>query len=377
MLLARYPDTTAADLESARAYAYGGCIIQDMGYYPFGSRLFSDLTHYVRSGDFVLALLSESENLDEYAFSLGAMAHYASDTEGHSLAVNLAVPADYPKLRRRFGPVVTYEDNRRAHMSVEFGFDVLQVARGSYAPKNYHDFIGFQVATPVLERAFHDTYGIRMDDIFPDLDRALKWYRRTVSVIIPEMTRAAWSERKRDLQKAGLLRERFVYRMSRADYEKEWDARYRPPGIQARLLGAFIEIFPRVGIFKTLRFKVPAPRTEAMFEQSFSRTLELYNHLLAQQGGGRLQLANVDFDTGRPTQPGEYRMCDDAYSQLAILLAKKDPATVSPELRENVLAFFANPQGPYATRRKPAQWRETLAAVRQLRAGQSASRMQQ
>ncbi len=339
--------------------------------------LFSDLTHYVRSGDFVLALLRESQSLDEYAFSLGALAHYAADTEGHELAVNLAVPVDYPKLGRRFGPVVTYEDNRRAHMSVEFGFDVLQVARGSYVPKNYHDFIGFQVATPVLEQAFRDTYGIQMEDIFPDLDRALKWYRRTVSVIIPEMTRAAWSERKKDLQKAGLLRERFVYRMSRADYEKEWDARYRPPGIQARLLGAFIEIFPRVGIFKTLWFKVPPPRTEAMFEQSFLRTLELYNHLLAQQGGGQLQLANVDFDTGHPTQPGEYRMCDDAYSKLAVLLAEKDPASLSPELRENVLAFFANPNGPYATRRNPKQWEETLAAVEQLRAESSASRVQQ
>jgi hypothetical protein len=198
-----------------------------------------------------------------------------------------------------------------------------------------------------------------------------------VSVIIPAMTRAAWSERKRDLQKAGLLRGRFVYRLSRADYQKEWDARYRPPGTQARLLGAFVEIFPRVGIFKTLWFKVPPPRTEAMFEQSFANTLELYENLLAQQGSGQLQLANVDFDTGRPTRLGEYRMCDDAYSELAILLAKKDPAALSPELRENVLAFFANPQAPYATRWKPEQWEQTLTAVQQLRSEQSASRVQQ
>ncbi len=377
LLLARYPDTTATDLESARAYAYAGCIIQDLGYYPFGSRLFSDLTHYVRSGDFILALLSESQNLDEYAFSLGALAHYAADIEGHKLAVNLSVPIDYPKLGRRFGPVVTYEDNPRAHMSVEFGFDVLQVAQGQYAPKNYHDFIGFRVATPVLERAFRDTYGIPMEDIFSNLDRALSWYRRTVSVIIPEMTRVAWSQRKNELEKAGLLRGHFVYRLSRADYQKEWNVEYHQPGIRAHLLGDFIEIFPRVGVFKTVWFKLPPRHTEALFQQSFARALDLYQQLLVRQGSGQLKLADMDLDTGRPTQPGEYRMCDDAYAKLVVLLAGKDPASLSPALRANVLGFFANLNGPYATRQRPRQWQQTLAAVEQLRAEGSASRVQQ
>jgi hypothetical protein len=371
LLLARYPHSSAADLESARAYAYAGCIIQDMGYYPFGSRLFSDLTHYVRSGDFILALLRESQNLNEYAFSLGALAHYAADTEGHRLAVNLSVPIDYPKLRRRYGPVVTYEDNKRAHMSVEFGFDVLQVARGNYATKNYHDFIGFEVATPVLERAFQDTYGIQMQDIFSNLDRALSWYRRTVSVIIPEMTRVAWSQRKRELQQAGLLRERFVYRLSRSEYQKEWSARYDQPGIFARFLGGMIEIFPKIGIFKTLWFKVPQPRTEVLFQLSFHETMRLYGNLLERQGSGQLQLEDLDFDTGRQTRPGEYRMCDDAYAQLAILLVEKNPAGTSVELRENVLAFFSDLHRPYGTERNPKLWQKTLAAVAALRAQES------
>ena len=60
-----------------------GCIIQDMGYYPFGSKFFSDLVHYVRTGDFVANLIGEAQNLDEYAFALGALAHYAADTQGH------------------------------------------------------------------------------------------------------------------------------------------------------------------------------------------------------------------------------------------------------------------------------------------------------
>src|SRR3954469_7268452 len=79
MLVARFPMATSDELEQAHAYVYGGCILQDMGYYPFRSRFFSDLTHYVRSGDFVIALVRESQDLNEYAFALGALAHYAAD----------------------------------------------------------------------------------------------------------------------------------------------------------------------------------------------------------------------------------------------------------------------------------------------------------
>lgn len=84
-LLKRFPNASPDKLLQAHAYVYGGAIIQDMGYYPFGNKFFSDLTHYVRSGDFVLALIAESRDLNEYSFALGALAHYAADTSGHRL----------------------------------------------------------------------------------------------------------------------------------------------------------------------------------------------------------------------------------------------------------------------------------------------------
>ena len=99
LLLKRFPSATAEELMTAHAYAYGGCIIQDLGYYPFGSALFSDLTHYVRSGDFVLNMIRESQDLDEYAFALGALSHFAADSNGHRMATNVSVPLLYPKLR--------------------------------------------------------------------------------------------------------------------------------------------------------------------------------------------------------------------------------------------------------------------------------------
>src|SRR5205807_10213174 len=174
LLLKRFPASTEDELTRAHAYAYGGCIIQDLGYYPFGSRFFSDLLHYVRSADFLPTLLEESRDLNEYAFALGAVSHYGADVEGHSLGVNRAVPLMYPKLRKKFGDEVTYGEDHNSHIQTEFSFDVLQVARGHYAPKNYHDSIGFQVSKDLLERAFQRTYGLKLDDIFPRLDRALE-----------------------------------------------------------------------------------------------------------------------------------------------------------------------------------------------------------
>jgi hypothetical protein len=379
LLRARYPNASGEDLRNAHAYAYAGAIIQDMGYYPFGSHFFTELLHYVRSGDFIVNLIRDSQNLDEYAFALGALAHYAADTEGHSIAVNRAVPVEYPKLQRKYGTVVTYEDDPTAHLRVEFAFDVLQVARGNYAPQAYHDFIGFQVARPLLERAFRDTYGLELKDVFDDLDLALGTYRRAVSTVIPEMTRAAWDMKKEDLQKAhpGVTRRQFVYRLSRAGYRRDWSGAYKGPGPGTRVLAVFIRIVPKVGPFRTLGFKVPTPAAERFFEDSFDRTLDRYDRLLHEQRARQLQLADLDFDTGKPTRPGEYRMADNAYAQLAEKLARKDPGSVDPAVRQNVLAFFSDLNQPYWTKEKRKEWLETVAAVEKLRSEGTASRVQQ
>src|SRR5437667_11464078 len=136
------------------------------GLLPFGSKFFRDLTHYVRSGDFVLALIEESKDLNEYAFALGALSHYAADTSGHELAASRAVAIMYRKWAKKYGPVVTYGEKPSAHMKVEYGFDVDQVAEGNYAPKAYHDFVGFEVSKPVLETGFAKTYSLDMASVF-------------------------------------------------------------------------------------------------------------------------------------------------------------------------------------------------------------------
>jgi hypothetical protein len=372
LLLKRFPNATRDELLKAHANAYGGCIIQDMGYYPFGSAFFSDLVHYVRTGDFITNLIKESQTLDEFAFALGSLAHFAADTQGHSVAVNPSVGLEYPKLAGKYGKIVTYADDKNSHLKVEFGFDVLQVARGSYAPQSYHDFIGFEVSKEVLERAFRDTYTLELKDVFSDLDLALGTYRKAVSAVIPELTRVAWNLKKDDLVKAtpSLTRRKFVYNISRASYRKQWNGKYKGPGLGARVLAFFIRILPKVGPLKALAFKAPTAQTATLFESSFNRALAEYRTLLTEQGAGKLKLDDRDFDTGKPTRPGEYRLADDAYAKLAEKLADKE--SIDPALLQNVLEFYRDPQAPYATRKNPADWQKLQAALEKLRSRSAA-----
>jgi len=149
ILLEQYPDLTEDQIREAHAYAYGGSVIQDLGYYPLGNKEFSNLTHYVRSGDFVLELIRASRDANEFAFALGALSHYASDIAGHP-AINQSVAIAYPKLRAKYGISVRYAQDKTAHLKTEFGFDTLQVAKNRYASQQYHDFVGFKVSEPYI-----------------------------------------------------------------------------------------------------------------------------------------------------------------------------------------------------------------------------------
>ena len=377
LLKKRYLLATEDELVRAHASAYGGCIIQDMGYYPFGSKFFSDLVHYVRTGDFVVNQIREAQTLNELAFALGSLAHYAADTQGHGVAINPSVAMEYPKLARKFGKSVTYADDKTSHMKVEFSFDVAEVAKGNYAPQAYHDFIGFEVEKDVLQRAFVRTYSLELKDVFGDLDLALGTYRRAVSVLIPEMTRIAWNLKKDDLaaskQSMTVGKRQFVYNLSRAGYRKEWKGQYREPGIGARILAFLMRILPKVGPLKALAFKPPTAQTLNLFETSFNRTVAEYRNLLAQESAGRLTLEDKDFDTGVLTRPTEYRLADDAYAKLARELAKKERASIDPEILRDVLAFYRDPKLEYATRKDRKKWQETLTALEKLRAPATAN----
>ena len=369
LLLKKFPAATPEELKEAHGYAYGGAIIQDMGYYPHGSFFFSDLVHYVRSGDFVLALIHDAPDLDGYAFALGALAHYAADNEGHRIGVNRAVAAMYPKLERKYGDSVTYEENKLAHLETEFSFDVLQVARGRYAPDGYHDFIGFGVPAPLLEQAFQETYGLDLKQVLTNEDKVLGSYRYDVSQLIPKATRVAWSMKKADIMKdqPGVTRTRFLYNLSRSSYRKNWGKTYQPPSFGDNVLAFILRIVPKIGPLKVFELKTPTPAAQQMFEASFNATLVSYRKLLADAGTGQLALPNDNFDTGDTTGPGKYFLNDQTEAELLDQLAKQHFAGASPDLRAELLQFFAQPDAPNAVRRNRKEWAKVQAEVEQLK----------
>jgi hypothetical protein len=370
LLVQRFPDATKEQLKDAHAYAYGGAIIQDLGYYPHGSHFFSDLTHYCRSGDFIVALLHDSKDLNGYAFALGALSHYAADNDGHSLGTNPSVPILYPKLQKKYGTVVTYEQNPLAHVKTEFGFDVLEVAKQRYAPDSYHDFIGFEVDAPLLEQAFRETYGLDLKVALPDEDKALGSYRRAVSKLIPKATRIAWTLKQDDIQKdqPSMTKRKFLYNLSRASYEKNWGKDYQKPTYFERFIALLYRILPKFGPLKVLQLRTPTPATETKFEDSFNHALDRYKAGMRQVRDGQApDVPNDNFDTGKPDPPGVYFMNDDVHAELVEELAKTNFKSMTPELRTELTQFYADPNAPYATKRKPKEWAKLQVALQQLK----------
>src|SRR5271166_6399840 len=343
LILERYPGLSEDQIREAHAYAYGGAVIQDLGYYPFGSVEFSNLVHYVRSGDFVCELLAQSQDANEYAFALGALSHYVSDIDGHP-AVNRSVAVEYPKLHAKFGTSVRYAQDKTAHLRTEFGFDMVQVAQNRYASQQYHDFIGFQVSKPLLERVFPIVYGLELKDVLPREDLAIGSYRYSVSTLIPKMTQVALQTHKKESMQEtpDFAKQKLLYRLSRSDYEKEWGKDYVKPGLGTRILSSLLRFMPKVGPFKGLAFNSPTPQTEDLYIKSINTTVDQYRVLLEEVRADKLVLPDYDLDSGNPTRIAEYSLTDDTYAKLLGQLAKSKFDHTTPELRSNILEFYSD-----------------------------------
>ena len=341
-LLKRFPKATDEELKEAHAYAYGGSVIQDLGYYPFGDHEFTNLLHYVRTGDYVAWLIRDSRTLNEYAFALGALSHYAGDNWGHP-AVNAGVAIEYPKLRAMYGDMVTYEQDPEAHVKTEFSFDVLQVAKRRYISKQFHDFIGFEVSQDLIKRAFIDCYGIPLDKIMELDDLAIGTYRFSVSHVIPEMTQVALATKKVNVhgEEHDKARAEFLYHLSRADYERDFGAKYRKPGFFAKLLAFLLRLVPKFGPFKALAYKTPTAQTEDLYFRSMDNVVSQYHRLIQETNAGDLSFPSRNLDTGKLTQPGNYKLADETYAQLVRQLAEDHFAYLTASVKRDVLNYFS------------------------------------
>ena len=372
----RYPGSTPEQLTDAKAYAYGGSIIQDMGYYPFGNVLFTNLTHYVRSGDFVRNLVSQAHDRNDYAFALGALAHYVADINGHPEGTNRAMASVYPELQAKFGDIITYHQAPKQHTQLEFAFDVVQLASGKYHTQDYHQKIGFQVSKAVLERAFLQTYGLELGQVILNVDLSIASFRFAVSQLVPMAARSAWHYKRKDILELspGARRRDYLQRNSPRQFRREYGREYEKPGFGARILSYFIRVLPKIGPLKPFAFKLPTPEAQMFFKASFRMVMATYCADVARQSADTaaapLALANTDFDTGHPTRAGEYPLADETYGEWLRKLADKKFENLNPVARQNILTFYgtqpkATASKEEAERDKP---RETQAALEQLRA---------
>ena len=370
-LLKRFPNASEEQLQKARNYAYGGAIIQDMGYFPFLNKFFSDLLHYVRTGDFIEELIRQSSDLNEYAFALGAMQHYAGDSTGHPVATNRSIPIYYPKLQRKYGDVVTYEQKKSAHSQTELGFDVVDVAAKRYRGEVYNSLVEFQVPASLLQRAFKTTYGIDLKELFDDLDRAIEKYQRTLTRNIPRLTMVAWKLKKDEIiaQNPQITDKDFVYHYTIPKERREQAGSYHKSASTFDNTLAFLAgILIKLHLLKPLNFRVPTKETEKLFQDGLNATRELYQKLIADAENGTLKLENLNFDTGRLTRPAEYRLADATYAKLLEKLEKDHFRGVTPELRADILAFYADPTAPIATKFNKEQWKTTMRDLEELKA---------
>jgi hypothetical protein len=372
LLEQRYPGLSEAQMTECHAYAYGGSVIQDMGYYPFGDHEFSNLLHYTRSGDFVAALLRDASTPDELAFALGALAHYYGDTLGHP-TVNIVTGEEYPNLRGRFGRIVTYGDDETAHLRTEFGFDVVEVAHGAYSQQNYRDFIGFQVAQPLLNRAFEETYGLPVADVLKHEDLAISTYRYSVSNLIPKMTKVALAGYGKQIQKANpsFAKRKFLYRLRRTEFEREFGHQHVRPNFGERLVAFLLAIVPKIGPFSALKLHLPDSDQQTQFLASIDHAEDAYRRQIkavtASPASEPPALPQLDFDTGAPTAEGEYKLADQTYAWLTEQLARDKNARPTPALVADIRQFYANPVAPDALKAKPERWEKLQAALAELK----------
>ena len=413
LLKSRYPTLTAAQLEHARAYAYGGCVIQDIGYYPFGDRSFSNLTHYVRSGDFVVNLFRNAGNADELAFAVGALAHYIGDTVGHAQATNLAVPVEFPDLAAKYGKNVNYAEGPHQHVQVEFAFDIHEIAHHRLAPVHFLRHVGLKVPTRQLALAYYQTYGLQEDFSGARGRRVnVRAYRFAVHNFIPNIAYAVnlLHHQKHLVEPENPEADALDKEVARVSLENNWKAYDHKPGIGTYTLAGLIFILPKIGPLKMTSVKGPTTATEAEYIHSVIFTTDALRRLLhrftppptllstaAEAAASDIQsdpppsnpapanpnarqdiprqsrdpnhpLSNRDLDTGSVVQPGGYSLTDDTYADLLHRITQNPTQAIPPAIKEDITLYYTDLTLPITTKKDPQRWNQLLADLKTLAA---------
>jgi hypothetical protein len=370
LLRSRYPNITPQELERARSYAYAGSVIQDIGYYPFGDSFFSDLTHYVRTGDFVVHLFRDAKDANQLAFAIGALSHYVGDNIGHSQATNRAVPLEFPRLGAKYGPVVTFGEDTHAHVQTEFAFDINEIAHHRLAPLSYLRHVGLNVPNQQLAAAFYETYGMSEDFSKARFRRInAGGFRFAVRTFIPRIAYAVTLLHRSHMPADSMGPEltKLESEVAQVSAENHWDQYRKKAGIGTYTLAGFIYIVPKVGKLKMLAIKGPTSQTEEEYVRSVNQCTDALSAVVNRFGTPHQTLSNRDLDTGAPVRPGAYRLTDETYAKLLDRLVADPHHTVPPGLKSDILNFYADPDAPIHTKKNPQKWARVQSQLETLR----------
>ncbi len=375
-LVARFPDATAAQLHAARGYAYGGTTIQDMGYYPFGHQLFSNLTHYVRAGEFVNNLIRDSRTVNEYAFALGALSHYVGDNDGHRYATNLSTPIEFPSLGKKYGPIVTYDQAPHPHVRTEFAYDIEQLSLHRFAPAGYMHVVGFKVPRKLVEQAFFQTYGLPLRSVLGRPRPAFESYDTSVAKLLPTFAHAEVLIHHNDFppEEDTPAFHQFSTRQSQAGVDNDWARFSHKAGFQIHFIAFLIRIVPKIGPISNLAIRGPSAETNRWYIESVNRAVDDYEQMLgelAKDPTHQLDLPDRDLDTGNLVRPGSYPLTDKTYADLLNRLTVEPSRRVPAGLRENVLAYYADPDAPITTKKNAGAWKRVQIQLTTLRGMQT------
>ena len=403
LLLSRYPNLTAAEIDQARAYAYGGCVIQDIGYYPFGDPEFSDLTHYVRSGDFVVNLFRNAHNANELAFAVGALSHYIGDSVGHAVAINRAVPVEFPKLGAKYGPSVSYAEGKHQHVQTEFAFDIDQIAHHRFAPLRFLRHIGLRVPVKQLALAYYQTYGLTEDFSVGKRRRInVRGYRFAARTFIPRIAYAVTLLHRRHEPPEPDTPEcrEMINEAAEIDKENNWDQYRQRAGLETYSIAALLFILPKIGPLRLVAVRGPTTATEADYMHSLALSVTIFRRHLARftppEPGGhdgkpapppaalmtmlsatspsallrsrdsRHPLPNRDLDTGQVVQPGGYPLTDRTYALLLHRITQNRQQAIPPGIKEDIEEYYANPDALISTKKDQDKWAQVQGDLKTL-----------
>lgn len=358
LLLSRYPRLTEVQLNQAHAYAYGGCAIQDLGYYPFGNSFFSDLTHYVRSGDFVLSLIRNAHTANELAFAIGALSHYLGDTIGHGEAVNRSVPIEFHQLGKKYGPIVTYAEDEHAHIRTEFAFDINELSKHHFAPADYLKHIGLEVPTPLLARAFFETYGLTVREIIGQKRPVARGYRFAVRSLLPHVATAETLLHKNSFppDPTSEASVQLQQELSQAGRDNRWDQFHTDTGVAIHLLAGLIFILPKIGPLSLLAIRGPNLQTDDLYIRSLNHTTDSLRRILSDFGSVANYIPNRDLDTGAKVKPGGYVLTDQTYAALLDRITRTPTQPIPLGLKQDIAEYYADPTAPITTKKDKKKW---------------------